>query len=143
MKKFSEIVKPEDRGKLRGVKARIDDFLNFPVEVLNADIFDSVYQPGTKCMSMQIRKAKMVAQNDGTLKYEDGTVYLIHTSSTVLMMQIEKYKDQLPFEATIIKDRNSQTGRMFYAFDSDQAPGEAGAPVNDDEEVDGWCGTDR
>lgn len=124
MKKFSDIVRPEDRGKLRGIKAKIDDFLNFPVEVLDADIFDSVVQPGTKCMSMQVRKAKMITDADGTSKYEDDKIYLIHTSSSVLMSRIEKYREQLPFEAIIIKDRNSQSGRMFYDFDAGQARGE-------------------
>ena len=117
MKKFGEIVKPEDRGKLLGASAKIEDLVGVPVEVLKADIFDSVMQGGTKCMSLQVRKAEKRRTTNGAVEYVDDTVYLLHTGSTVLMEQIDKYGDQIPFEATIQKARSGKSGRGYYMFE--------------------------
>lgn len=88
MKKFSDISK---ENILDGDKIRIDDVLNEEVLVLGFSIKDSRYSKNSsgKYLTLQI-------------EYHDKK-YVIFTGSDVLIDQLERYGNQLPFLATIRK----------------------------------------
>lgn len=73
---------------LDGDKIRIDDIINEEITILNYSIKTSKLKDG-KYLTLQINK------NDKK--------YVIFTGSHVLMDQIEKYKNEIPFLTTIRK----------------------------------------
>ena len=87
-KKFSEFA--EEEAKLDGEKARLDDILNKEILITGYKIKDSKYKKDdfTKCLALQFT-------------IEDKTT-ITFTGSNVLIEQIEKYKEEIPFY-TIIK----------------------------------------
>ena len=87
MHKFSDFA-TED--VFEGDKLSIDEVLNNEVEIINFKINQSKFQKGTgKCLTIQVE-----------LNNEKRVIF---TGSEVLMKQFEKYKDELPFVATIKK----------------------------------------
>ena len=89
MQRFSEFAQ-EDQ-PLEGDKRRIDDLLNVELAVVGERIRDSKYKDEGRRRYM-------------TLQVEiEGGKYVIFTGSEVLIRQIEKYRDYIPFIATIVK----------------------------------------
>lgn len=88
MKKFSDFSK---ENVLDGDKIRIDDILNEEVQITGYAIKNSKYSKNEsgKYLTLQIIK--------------DDKKYVIFTGSDVLIDQLEKYNDEIPFMATIRK----------------------------------------
>lgn len=92
MHKFSDFA---DETEFTGQKIKLSDILGKEITVLNYRITTSKY--GDKqCLTVQIKL--------------DGIRYVFFTGSTVLVNQCEKYKDEMPFLATI------QKINKFYSF---------------------------
>lgn len=90
LKRFADFAKPPDL--LDGDKISIDRAVNRELTVLAYRIGDSKFDDRTahgKCMTMQVELA--------------GERRVIFTASAVLMEQLQQYKDELPFMATIQK----------------------------------------
>jgi hypothetical protein len=88
MKRFSEFA--EESGPLDGNKIRIDDILNKELIITGYKIKESKYpKSGPKCLTLQV--------------VLDDKKYVLFTGSVVLLEQMEKYQDHLPFIATIQK----------------------------------------
>jgi len=85
MKKFSEFAK---ESILDGDKIRIDDVINEEIIILGYNIKDSKYKD-SNYLTLQIQR------NDKK--------YVIFTGSEVLIDQIKKYENEIPFLATIRK----------------------------------------
>jgi len=85
MKKFSDF---SDEVILDGKKLTISDILDEEVLILNFRIKTSKHNTG-KCLTIQIER--------------EGKHYVLFTGSEVLIDQINKYKSNLPFMATIRK----------------------------------------
>lgn len=90
--RFSDFAAHE--GPLEGKKVRIDDVLNVELFIVTYRIKNSKYQrtSAPDCLTIQF-------------EYPDrpGERHVIFTGSTVLCDQLRKYKDNLPFLATIKK----------------------------------------
>ena len=88
MKKFSDFSK---ENILDGDKIRIDDVLNEEVLITGYAIKDSRYSKNKngKYLTLQIVK--------------DEEKHVIFTGSDVLIDQLEKYSEEVPFTATIKK----------------------------------------
>jgi len=88
MKKFSDFSK---ENVLDGDKIRIDDILNEEVLITGYAIKNSRYSKNEsgKYLTLQIIK--------------DDKKYVVFTGSDVLIDQLEKYSDEIPFTATIRK----------------------------------------
>lgn len=91
-RRFSDFA--EHGGQLEGKKIRIDDVLNVEILLVAFKMKASKYQQSRapECVTIQF-------------EYPDkpGEKYVIFTGSTVLSDQLQKYKDELPFFATIKK----------------------------------------
>jgi len=89
LNKFSDFAINENI--IDGSKTKIENILNKEILVLAYKIKDSKFNKtnSDKCLTMQLE-----------LNQEK---YIIFTGSSVLIDQIEKYKDKLPFVSTIIK----------------------------------------
>lgn len=88
MERFSEFA--EESGPLDGNKIRIDDILNKELIITGYKIKESKYpKSGPKCLTLQV--------------VLDDKKYVLFTGSVVLLEQMEKYQDHLPFIATIQK----------------------------------------
>jgi hypothetical protein len=85
--KFSDFA--TEKGLLDGDKRRIDDVLNQEILLLNFKIKDSKKRQGTSYATIQFK------QKDIT--------YIIFSGSSVLIEQLNKYKEKLPFYTTIKK----------------------------------------
>lgn len=78
---------------LDGEKMRVEDILNREISILNARISESKY-------AKENENRKRVA----TIQFEiGGKTYVAFTGSGVLIKQIEKYRDRIPFITTIRK----------------------------------------
>jgi len=90
MKKFSDFA---EITTLEGDKMKIDNILNQNIVVIGARISKSKYSKNEsgKYLTLQF---KML---------DEEKPYVIFTGSEVLISQIEKYKEQMPFEAKIVK----------------------------------------
>ena len=90
--RFSDFAAHE--GPLEGKKVRIDDVLNVEVLITAYRLKESKYQrtSAPDCLTIQF-------------DYPDrpGEKHVIFTGSTVLCDQMRKYKEHLPFLATIKK----------------------------------------
>lgn len=90
--KFSEFAKDDKR--LEGPKKRIDEVLNIELLVTGYRIGKSQYtnknkDPNAKYLTLQIEI--------------NGVKFVIFTGSQVLIEQVEKYADKMPFLAKIVK----------------------------------------
>ena len=85
MKHFSDFAKEKI---LDGEKIKLEDLLNIEVIILNYSIKNSKYSKNDsgKYLTLQIEK--------------DNRKYVVFTGSDVLIDQMEKYGDQIPFVAT-------------------------------------------
>ncbi len=92
MLRFSEFAGHE--GPLEGKKVRIDEVLNIELLLLAFRMKESKYQrtSAKDCLTIQF-------------EYPDrpGEKHVIFTGSTVLIDQLTKYEDRLPFLATVKK----------------------------------------
>ena len=88
-KRFSDFAE-EDR-PLDGNKLKIDDILNREIEITAYRISESKFtdRKHGKCLSVQFNI--------------EGTVRIFFTGSEILVRQIEKYKEHIPFLATVRK----------------------------------------
>ncbi|MDD2495509.1 MAG: hypothetical protein PHE29_09985 [Tissierellia bacterium] len=87
MKRFSDFAK--EPNVMIGDKIKIDNILDKEIEIIGYRINDSKQKTGTKVLTLQI-------------KFE-GVERILFTGSNVLTEQAEKYKDEMPFLATIKK----------------------------------------
>ena len=89
MRKFSDFA--QDENILEGEKLTIASVLNKEIEVTGYRIKNSKYAKSNfeKCLSLQFELG--------------GSKFVAFTGSNVLIDQIEKYKDEIPFLTTIIK----------------------------------------
>lgn len=78
-----------------GDKMRLDEILNQEILILGYKIKDSKHKVGTRYLTIQF-KLKDVSK-------------IVFTGSSVLQEQLEKYKERLPFYATIKKIQNYYT----------------------------------
>ena len=90
--RFSDFAEPG--GPLEGKKVRIDDVTNLEILLLTFRMKESKYQKSSAkdCLTIQF-------------EYPDkpGEKHVIFTGSNVLIDQLKKYEDRLPFLATIKK----------------------------------------
>ena len=88
MKKFGDFAK---ENILDGEKLRIDDILNEEIEIINYSVKTSKYPKNNsgKYLTLQLRR--------------ENRRYVVFTGSDVLIEQMEKYGNELPFLATIRK----------------------------------------
>lgn len=91
--KFSEFA--TDETALDGEKKKLSEILNQEIVVTGQMITQSTKNNG-ECLKLQYRL--------------NSNLYVTFTGSKVLIKQVKKYKDQIPFVATI-----KQVG-MYYAF---------------------------
>ncbi len=85
--KFSDFA--EESKLFEGSKKRIDDILNQEILVTDFKIKDSKKRQDTLYATIQFKI--------------DNINYIVFTGSNVLIDQLEKYKDNLPFYTTIKK----------------------------------------
>lgn len=89
MKKFSDFAK--DENVLDGEKIKLVSILNKEIMVIGYKIRNSQY-------------AKSNSDKYLSLQFEmNGTKHVAFTGSGVLIDQIEKYKDEIPFMTIILK----------------------------------------
>jgi len=81
---FAEEAKP-----FAGEKKRIDDILNQEVLIIDFKVKESKQRPNSSYVTIQFK--------------QNGENYIIFTGSTVIIDQLNKYKDNLPFYATFVK----------------------------------------
>ena len=88
MKKFKDFAKEKI---LDGEKLRIDEVINEEIEVINYSVKTSKYQKNSsgKYLTLQIIR--------------NNRKYVIFTGSDVLIEQMEKYGNEIPFCTTIRK----------------------------------------
>lgn len=87
MKRFSDFAEEQT---LDGDKVKLDDVLNKEIVVTGYVITKSKYKSsGDMCLKLQFEV--------------DGARYILFTGSNVLINQIERYHDEIPFITTIKK----------------------------------------
>jgi len=86
--KFSSFAK--DALPMPGKKKHIDDVLGKEIKIMDYRITRSNKRENTDCLRLQFVD-------------EFGEVCILFTGSSVLLDQIQQYKDKLPFNAIIIK----------------------------------------
>lgn len=81
-----------------GEKIKIDDIVDKPIQVISYRMSESKFKKSNcdRCLTLQIRY--------------NGEDRIVFTGSNVLIGQVERYKDKLSFETTIIKSER------FYTF---------------------------
>lgn len=89
MHKFSDFA---EENPLEGEKISLLELLNKEVEVLAYRLSESKQKSGTQCLTLQVRY--------------NGKLRVLFTGSAVLISQVLKYTEQLPFEAKIKKINN-------------------------------------
>lgn len=94
MKRFSDFAKKSN--VMTGDKIRIDDVLCKEIEVIGYKLGDSKQKVGTKVLTLQFKLG--------------GEERVLFTGSNVLIEQVEMYKSEIPFLATIEKVNK------FYTF---------------------------
>ncbi len=85
--KFSDFA--EDMRLFEGTKKKIDDILNQEILVMDFKIKESKKRQGTSYATIQFRQG--------------DACHIIFTGSEVIIDQINKYKENLPFYTTIKK----------------------------------------
>lgn len=98
IKKFRDFAKEEFR--LDGAKTNIDDILNKDIIILSYTLADTKYSKNKcgKYATVQFNYKK------------DDCKYIFFTGSDILIEQLERYKEEIPFE-TYIKKIN-----RYYTF---------------------------
>lgn len=88
-KRFSDFA--EEASPMDGTKLKIEDVINKEILVINCKIKESKYSKtnSSKCLMLQFEM--------------DGNRYVLFTGSSVLLEQMEKYKEEIPFLTTIKK----------------------------------------
>lgn len=86
-RKFSDFAKEE--ATLTGEKLQIAQVIGKLIYVKAYRLGSSKAVPGKQCLRLQFEL--------------DGSEYVTFTNSEVLIRQIEKYQENLPFETTIVK----------------------------------------
>ena len=96
MKRFSDFA--TEIIAMTGDKVKIEEILGKEIEVIGYKISDSQYKKNgnDKVLTLQFRL--------------NGAERVVFTGSSVLMDQIERYKDELPFLATVARVNK------FYTF---------------------------
>lgn len=90
-KKFSDFASPED-SRLGGEKKKLKDILGTEILLKN----------------YRIAKSKRNSGDYITIQFElGGQLYVVFTGSQVIMDQVKKYKENLPFLTTIVEIGNS------------------------------------
>ena len=85
----------EEETALEGKKRKVDEVLNTEILIIGFRIAKSKYYKG---------------KNYLTLQFENGsTKYILFTSSEVLIKQVQKYEDKMPFYSIIRKVNNYYT----------------------------------
>lgn len=99
MNKFSDFA--EEELQFSGDKVAIDKLVNIPIVVKDFRIVDSKYKKtnSDKCMTIQFE-----------YRENPNERFVLFTGSQVLIHQCEKYKEKMPFEATI------QKINKYYSF---------------------------
>jgi len=85
--KFSDFA--EEEVALEGEKKKIDEILNTEILLIGFRIGDSKHYKNRKYLTLQFENG--------------GTKHIFFTSSGVLIKQIQKYEDKMPFLTTIKK----------------------------------------
>lgn len=92
MKNFSEFC--DETKPLEGDKMRLDEAINIVLVVTGYKIVQSKFKDA-KCLHLEVEI--------------DGVKRVIFTGSTILIEQIEKYHNEIPFCTTIIKNKRYYT----------------------------------
>lgn len=96
MKRFSDFA--TETSAMTGDKIKIEDVLDKEIEVIGYKVSDSKYA--------KVKDGKVL-----TLQFKlNGENRILFTGSNVLMEQVEKYGNEMPFVATITKVNK------FYTF---------------------------
>lgn len=99
MKRFSEIAEGKDKiESYEGSSVSINDLLNETVEIHS---FRKINIHGKEKVIVQI--------------FRNGSWEYFFTGSTVVADKLERYEHELPFEATIVKERNKNNNE-YYTF---------------------------
>lgn len=93
-KRFSDFAK--EPNAMTGDKIKIDEVLGKEIEVMGFKLGDSKQKTGTKVLTLQFKV--------------DDVERILFTGSNVLIEQVERYKDEMPFLAKIEKINK------FYTF---------------------------
>lgn len=96
MHKFSDFAADEEH--LEGAKKAFQELVGKQIVIWNARSLQSQFD-SDGCVMLQFSFA------------EDGEKFVTFTGSKVIIEQIEKYKAQMPFEATI---EQRKSGKHFY-----------------------------
>lgn len=96
MKKFSDFASEEKR--LDGAKVKLDNLLNREIQIISFTISDSKY-------------SKNNSGKYATVQFQEGQSepQIFFTGSDVLISQLERYKSELPFLATVRKNNRYYT----------------------------------
>ncbi|MDX9690528.1 MAG: hypothetical protein RBT70_08750 [Alphaproteobacteria bacterium] len=96
-KRFSEFADLSERPVMDCDKVSMQSVLNKEIKVINYRVKNTKfsYSKNDQCLTIQFET-------------EEGERKVIFTGSAVLIDQIERYKEHLPFYATIVK-----TGKFF------------------------------
>ena len=88
-KKFSDFA--QEAGPMDGAKLKIDDVINKEILIVGCKVKESKFSKSNSsdCLTIQFEM--------------DTKRFVIFTGSSVLMDQMIKYKDQIPFMTTIKK----------------------------------------
>ena len=91
MERFSDFA-ADDEKAFSGDKAKINDILNKEIIILRYKVTPSKYKDkGDKCATVQFKEG------------EEGAEKIFFTGSEVIMSQLEKYKEKMPFIAVMKK----------------------------------------
>ena len=95
MHKFSEFAKKEE-GLLDGKKKKIEEILNVEITVISYKVKPSKFPDKSPHYT--------------TIQFQqDNEKFVVFTSSIILTEQLERYKEELPFVATIKKSGKAFT----------------------------------
>jgi len=91
MKRFSDFAK--EAPPFKGEQMKLNELLNKEIKILNFKVQESQYKDKNDEIKFYT-----------TINFElDGEQHILFTGSDVLRNQLEKYKDEIPFMATIVK----------------------------------------
>lgn len=96
MHKFSDFATDDEH--MEGAKKSIQEIVGKQIFIWNARVMQSQYG-ADECVMFQFSFE------------ENGDKFVVFTASKVLLEQLEKYKTQMPFEATV---EQRKSGKHFY-----------------------------
>jgi len=99
MNKFSEFAENENSPLMDGKKVTLVAIINRPIIVLKYRIKNTKFEDAknSHCLTVQFEYA------DENGEQKDGEHFVFFSGSSVLMEQLETYKEKIPFSATIKK----------------------------------------